>query len=307
MRLAVLADVHGNLPALEAVLADARQHGADDFIVAGDFVDRPQPLETLQLLRDLGGWVIRGNREDYLLAYHTGEAPDTWRESERWFGLRWIYRRLDPEALEFIASLPEERVVDIGEAPPIRIVHASPTGPSELPLPDHDPAALDLYRKAGLFAVSYTPIALEFALAHCREPVLVCGHSHIPWKYEQEGRMVLNPGSVGAPLNGDPRAQYALLTSHSGYWQAEHRAVSYNLDRIRAAYHASGLLSAEGAYAQAMLLCIETGQNIPGRLISHFAQLARQAGFKDRRAIPEAIWEHAVATFNWETAAKGPE
>ena len=307
MRLAVLADIHGNLPALEAVLADARQHGADGFIIAGDFVDRPQPLETLEVLRDLGGWMIRGNREDYLLAYHTGEAPDTWRESERWFGLRWTYHRLDPKALEFIAGLPEERVIAIGDAAPIRIVHASPTGPSELPLPDHDLAALDLYRKAGLFAVSYTPIALEFALAHVGEPVLVCGHSHIPWKYEHEGQMVLNPGSVGAPINGDPRAQYALLTWHRGYWQAEHRAISYHLDRIRAAYHASGLLISEGAFAQAMLLCIETGQNVPGRLVSHFVRLADQAGFKDRSTVPEALWEHAVATFDWEAAARGPE
>lgn len=307
MRLAVLADVHGNLPALEAVLADARQRGVEGFIVAGDFVDRPQPLETLERLRDLGGWMIRGNREDYLLAYHTGEAPDTWRESERWFGLRWTYHRLDPEALEFIAGLPEERVIAIGDAAPIRIVHASPTGPSELPLPDHDPAALDLYRKAGLFALGYTPMALEFALGHCGEPVLVCGHSHIPWKYEQEGRMVLNPGSVGAPINGDRRAQYALLTWHRGYWHAEHRAISYNLDRIRAAYEASGLLISEEAFAQAMLLCIETGQNIPGRLVSHFVRLANQAGFKDRSTTKEAIWEHAVATFDWEAAAKDPE
>ena len=70
MRLAVLADIHGNLPALEAVMADVKRQGVDGLIVAGDFCDRPQPLEAVRAVQALGACAIRGNRENYLLAYH---------------------------------------------------------------------------------------------------------------------------------------------------------------------------------------------------------------------------------------------
>lgn len=302
MRLAILADIHGNLPALETVLEDCRQQHVEGCIIAGDFVDRPQPLQTIRMLQTLGCWTIRGNREDYLLAYDGGETSELWRSSAQWVGLRWIYDRIDRAALAFLAGLPAERVVAVGGTAPIRVVHGSPGSASALLLPNGDPVAMSLFDKADLLSLSYPKVELDKALTQFREPVLVCGHSHIPWKQELDGRLVLNPGSVGAPINGDVRAQYALLTWQYGRWRAEHRALPYDLDRIRAAYHESGVLAAEGAFARAILLCIETGQNVPGRLVDHFRQLATEAGYRDRNATPDAIWEQAVATFDWEAA-----
>ena len=116
MRLAILADVHGNLPALEAVLADVEQQKVDRILVAGDVVDGPYPLETLQVLRARRSWMIRGNREKYFLAYDSGDVPATWHTGDRYASVRWIYRRLDREALDFIASLPEQGTFDPGNA-----------------------------------------------------------------------------------------------------------------------------------------------------------------------------------------------
>jgi predicted phosphodiesterase len=305
MRLAVLADTHGNLPALEAVLADVKRHSVDGLIVAGDFVDRPQPLEAVRAQQALGACLIRGNRENYLLAYDGRDAPDHWRTSRQWIGLRWLYERLDREALEFIASLPEQRVFAVDGTDPIRVVHGSPASVTEFVLPSHDPVALELYREAGLMDSGYSQISLDKAFAQFREPVLICGHSHIPWKQEQDGRLIVNPGSVGAPINGDARAQYALLTWEDGRWKARHRAIDYDLDRIRAAYQESGVLAAEGAFARAILRGIETGQNVPGRLVSHYRRYAAKAGFPEPGAIPDAVWEQATATFNWDAAARG--
>lgn len=300
MRLAVLADVHGNLPALEAVLADVEQQNVDGIIVAGDFVDRPQPLETVRILRALGCWMIRGNRENYLLAYDRGDAPELWHVSTQWAGLRWLYRQLDREALDFMASLPEQRVITADATAPIRVVHGSPKSVTELLLPDRDPVAMAQYDHAGLLGLGYSQLSLDAALAGFDEPVLVCGHSHIRWSQEQGGRLVLNPGSVGAPINGDVRAQYAVLTWRRGQWQAEHRAIPYSLDRIRAAYRESGLLAQGGGFARALLRCIETGRNVPGHLLDHFHTLAAQAGFGDQDVVPDNIWEQAIATFDWE-------
>jgi predicted phosphodiesterase len=304
MRLAVLADTHGNLPAQEAVLADARQQGVDGVIVAGDFTTGgPQQLETINLLRSLGSWMIRGNSEGYLLAYGTGDASDAWRVSKQWASVRWSYLHLDRETLDFIASLPEQRVVALGDTAPIRVVHGSPQSPSEHLFPDSDPVSLDAFREAGLLSPDCDPVKLDKALAQVKEPVLVCGHSHIPWKQEQDGQVVLNPGSVGAPINGDVRAQYALLTWQAGHWQTEHRAIAYDLDRIRAAFSESGLLEEGGAFAHAWLLDIETGQNVSGRFVSYAYELAAEARYEGSDVVPDSVWEQAIATFDWEAAA----
>ena len=307
MRLAALADIHGNLPALEAVLADVQQQRVDGILIAGDSVGRPQPLETLRAIQALGAWIIRGNRENYLLAYDRGDAPDHWRVSKQWTGLRWLYHQLDRRSLDFLHALPEQQVIAAGSTAPIRVVHGSPTGVTDILLPDGDPAAMEKYRQAGLLDLSYTRLNLGEALGQFSEPVLVCGHSHIPWVQERYDRLVLNPGSVGAPINGDARAQYALLTWRGDRWQADHRAVAYDLERVRKAYEDSGLLTTEGAFAEALLRCTETGQNVPGRLVAHFRELAARAGFTAAGDIPDAIWEQAAATLDWEAAARGPD
>ena len=112
-RLALLSDVHGNLPALEAVLEDIRQHGVDGIIVAGDSTGGPQQGEVIDRLRATTEWIIRGNNEDYLLAYQSGEAPEAWWTSKQWAMMRWSYQQLDSETLGFIASLPSQRVVEL--------------------------------------------------------------------------------------------------------------------------------------------------------------------------------------------------
>jgi len=178
-------------------------------------------------------------------------------------------------------------------------VHGAPQGVSALLLPE-SPELLGLFDEVVLIDLGYRHVTLDEALAQIGEPVLICGHSHIAWQQRWDGRLVLNPGSVGAPLNGDVRAQYALLTWQDGRWQAEHRAVGYDLDRIRAAYRDSGLLTEGEAFTRAWLRTIETARNVSGWFVVHVSRLAAQAGFEDWDSIPEAIWSQAEATFDWE-------
>ncbi len=308
VRLAVLADVHGNLPALEAVLADVEQHGVDGIIVAGDLVGGgPQSVEVIRRLRSLRTWMIRGNSENYFLDYDSGKSPDGWYTSYQWAVMRWSYHSLDRETLDFIASLPEQRVVALDGTAPIRVVHGSLQSPSGRLFPDRDPARLHWFRKARLLPPDRDPDKLDLTFEQINEPVLVCGHTHIPWKQEQDGRLALNPGAVCNPLNGDVRAQYALLTWLDDRWQVEHRAVPYNLDRIRTAFRESGLLAKGGAFARACLLGIETGQNVAGHFLSHVYGLAAEAGFEDCDVVPDGIWDRAVTTFNWNEFAKSKQ
>ncbi len=193
MRLAVLADIHGNLTALEAVLTDIRARGVDGYIVAGDHVNGgPRPVEVVRQLRALNAWMIRGNTDNYLLDLHAGIAPDAWRTSKQWAVTRWSYHHIDAEALNYIALLPEQCTVDLLGAAPIRVVHGTPRSASEHLIPN--PATMELFRRAGL--VHRIPVSDSFSrtLAEISETVLVCGHSHIPWQHESNGRLALNLG-----------------------------------------------------------------------------------------------------------------
>lgn len=305
MRFAVLADIHGNLPALEAVLADAERQSVEGIIVAGDFLDRPQPLEVSRVVQGLGACVIRGNREEYLLAYARRDAPDHWRTSKQWTGVRWLCDRLDREAWDYIESLPQEGVFTADGVDAIRVVHGAPGSATGLVLPCGDPVAMALYRQAELLGLSYRRVSFDDAVAQVDEPVLICAHSHIPWKQEQGSRLVVNPGSVGVPINGDARAQYAVLAWEAGRWEAEHRAVAYDLKQIRAAYDESGILAVDGAFGRALLCSTETGLNVFGWLMSHCRRHATEAGVPESEAIPDAIWDEAATTFDWEGAGCG--
>jgi putative phosphoesterase len=288
MRLAVLADIHGNLPALEAVLEDMRRYEPDGILVAGDLVlGGPQPNEAVRRLRSASGWIIRGNGDTQLIRYAAGDAPPAWHTHLQFGILRWTHRTVDQDTLAFLKALPEQCVVEATGTAPIRVVHGSPGHPSASIFPDKEPAALDL------------------ALAQVREPVLVCGHTHIPWQVEQNGRLALNPGAVSGPLNGTIGAQYALLTWQGDRWQAEHRAVGYDLGRLRAAMRETGSLEEGGALMRAFLLGMETGRDFGKDFLTHAYGLAARAGFEGCDAVPDEAWERAAATFDWEEASHG--
>lgn len=306
MRLAILADIHGNLPALEAVQDDVQAYGVDRILVAGDLTGGPQSQPVLDRLRGLDAWCIRGNREEYLTALDAGAVPDYWRESEQWAPLRWEYRRLDRAALDWISALPGPRVFAADGASPIRVVHGSPNSVRE-PLFSQDEAVLKWFREAGFAESELGPERLEAVWASLVEPVLVCGHTHVSWAEEREGRLITNPGSVGAPLNGDVRAQYALLEWDGERWQVTHRAIPYDLERVRRVFGESGYLAEGGPYARAWLIGIQTGMYVWGRFLAHARRLASEGEEAARQAGIAGVWDRAVETFDWDRYARGDE
>jgi putative phosphoesterase len=296
VHLAILADIHGNLPALEAVLDDAERHRVDGIVVAGDLTGGPQDTQVIQRLRSMSSWMIRGNREEYLLNFDM-------QPGKHWAFLRCLYHLLDNNTLDFIASLPGQRVLAVNGVEPIHVVHGSTQSSRDRLLPEHDQVTVKIFKEAGLLSPNGDQIRLVGpTLDEIDENVLICGHTHIQWVQKHEGKLALNPGSVGLPINGDPRAQYAILTQQGNHWRAQHRAVPYDIERIRAAFHENGLLKKGGGFARACLLNMGTGQNVPGRFIEYAYQVAAKAGFRTNDVIPDDIWEHIEATFDWESA-----
>ncbi|MFQ6013707.1 MAG: metallophosphoesterase family protein [Thermoplasmata archaeon] len=185
VRLALISDVHSNLPALEAVLAAAEEAGADRVFHAGDVVGyNPYPMEVVRLLQSEGVRSIQGNHDR---AAVSGDA--SWFNPYAARAIDWTRSQLDKSAERFLAGLPLELDANLADTR-LRLVHGSPADPDEYVFPHQ--ADGSLLKLAGT-------------------EVLIMGHTHIPFVREGEEGLILNPGSVGQPRDGDPRASWALL------------------------------------------------------------------------------------------------
>jgi putative phosphoesterase len=203
MRVAALYDIHGNLPALEAVVAELE---ADAVVVGGDVASGPMPLETLELLRSLEQPVhyVRGNADRVL---DLDGIPEPNRSARL-----WVAERLSEDDLRFLNDLPLDVVVD-----GVRFCHGAPGSDVET-------------------ITRLTPDErLRTLLAGVREPTVVCGHTHVQFDRVVDGRRVLNAGSVGYPYEANPGAYWLLLGE-----DPEFRRTSYDVEGAMRRIEATG-------------------------------------------------------------------
>lgn len=217
MRVAVLSDIHGNLPALEAVLLDIERQRVDRIVDLGDLCSGPLwPRETADRLISLGWPTIRGNHERQLIetAIDRMEASD-----------RYAAATMRQDQLDWMAALPATLKLD-----ELLLVHGSPRSDVE--------CLLETVTAAGMRTATAGEVGER--LGDAAAPLTLCGHTHLQRTWTLgDGRMIVNPGSVGLPAyrddrpfphsadSGSPHARYALLTRGSG-WRVEFRRVEYD-------------------------------------------------------------------------------
>jgi predicted phosphodiesterase len=238
-RIAILADIHGNLPALEAALADLKRVAPDQVIVNGDVINRgPQSKECLAAVRATGWPVIFGNHEEYVLLADDGNPPPGW-ESDWWLPTRLVAEELSAEEIAYIRAMPWDYVVDVPGLPGIRIVHGSMRALNDgIGFWLSDDELLDAIRAAP-------------------EPVVIGAHTHRTFERRVGDRWALNCGAIGVPFNGNPAAQYLVMTGARGVWQADFRAVPYDRTPVYAAWERTGYLQRSMA-AQVFKYEVET-------------------------------------------------
>jgi predicted phosphodiesterase len=172
-RVAALYDVHGNLPALEAVLAELDREPVDAIVCGGDVAAGPMPSEVLELLRERDAQFVRGNADR--------ELRD------------WDAERLTAEQLDFLRALPLTVSLDVDGLGPVLFCHATPRSDEEI--------------VTRLTADEEVAATLEGV----SELVVVCGHVHVQYDRRVGGHRVVNAGSVGLPYEGRAGAFWALL------------------------------------------------------------------------------------------------
>jgi putative phosphoesterase len=220
MRIAVLADIHGNIVALEAVLKDMKLEGSFDYIIVpGDlFAFGPAPNEVFAVLQELpNALYLAGNTDRYLVeqTYPVKGGGSGWQE-KLLLSFQWTAEHLVEEAIRFLETLPATQVLQEGKRQ-LLAVHGSPRSDEE-----------------GL-TVKTKSEHLREMLIDPQVAVLVCGHTHVPMDRLINGMRVVNAGSVGLPFDGDPRACYAIISNlaDNGYGptQVELRRVVYDVDK----------------------------------------------------------------------------
>jgi putative phosphoesterase len=209
--VAALYDVHGNLPALEAVLAEVDALGPDAIVVGGDVASGPMPVETLDALRARGALFVRGNA-DRVLDLRGANDGEAWVRARH-----WVADRLGEERLAFLAALPLDLTLELGGLRRVRFCHGAP-GSDELTITRLTPNE-----------------RLRELLAGVEEHVVVCGHTHLQFDRVVDGIRVVNAGSVGAPYEAESGAYWAVLGD-----DVEFRRTAYDVEAAVATIAATG-------------------------------------------------------------------
>lgn len=219
MRIALLSDIHGNLAALEAVVADLSSRGVDRIVNLGDLVSGPLlPLETAQYLLARDWLTIAGNHERQLLTLGPGE---------RGLSDEYAHSCLTDQELDWFRTFPASVQLDSE----VFLCHGTPV----------DDNHYFLESVVGDHTLLASPGEIEERLAGQTSAVVACGHTHVPRSVRnRRGQLLVNPGSIGLPAffhddprhhsvqNGSPDARYAILERGPGGWTVQHLTVPYD-------------------------------------------------------------------------------
>ena len=227
MRLALISDIHGNLPALEAVVQEIGGEDVDEIVCLGDVAVGPQPGETLDRVRELGCPVVLGNWDAYFVQGFPEQPNEIGRQlvemGEWWAG------HLSAEQRAFIATF-----VDALERPGLVAFHGSPRSYED-------------------FIYATTPDQeLSEMLDGTRAPLLAGGHTHFAMVRHFDGALVVNPGSVGLPfvkqetvMRISPWAEYAIVDSENGQLSVDLRRTAFDVASLLELIRNSGMPHAD--------------------------------------------------------------
>jgi putative phosphoesterase len=235
-RVAVITDIHANLPSLQAALARIDELGVETVYCGGDLVGYgPHPNEVCALIAERAIPTIYGNYdyaiardlEDCGCAYITQHDRELGRQS-----VAWTLEHTDQVSKDFMRELPFDLRFDVGSAA-VHLVHGSP-------------------RKVNEYLFEEKPARLYERLAGAEEGgVLVFGHTHKPWVHEYGGVLFVNCGSVGKPKDGDPRGAFAVLEAADDGIEVTIERVSYDAEAVAAHVREAGL---PAEYAEKLLV-----------------------------------------------------
>ncbi len=239
MKIATLYDIHGNLPALDAVLAELEKVQPDLIVIGGDVVPGPIPRQTLARLAQLGDRArfIRGNGERDVVGAFDGLPFDPILGKQVRETISWSARQLDQSGRDFLAQWPLVLTLSVDGLGSVLFCHATPRNDMDIFTPNTPQERLKTF------------------FSGVEAQVVVCGHTHIQFEMRVGNTRILNAGSVGMPYADRPGAYWLLL----GPQGVEFRRTEYDLEKAAQQVRESGYPQA-GEFADENLLTVPSAQ-----------------------------------------------
>lgn len=273
MKLAVLSDIHGNWPALEATAADVDAWRPDLVLVNGDVVNdgpsNPACWRYVARRRQDDGWLLlRGNHEEYVAEWRNPATPRRGPAYDLIRLSRWTYEQLGGR-VEELAALPDQWQTVAPDGSRLVAMHGTLLG-----------------NRAGIYPFTSDEEARRRVVRGAA--VFLTAHTHVPHVRALDGALIVNTGSVGIPGDGDGRAAYGRLTwTRAGGWRAAIARVAYDRATAERDYFTSGFLDEAGPEAELSLVQFRLSRDVRTR----WAALFRERILREELLLAEAVEE----------------
>jgi predicted phosphodiesterase len=306
-KLALISDVHGNLPALEAIVADAKQRGVERFLLLGDYItDFPFPNEVAEFLRNLDNAVIiRGNKEE---RFEQLRANPELLQSEQMAAARWNMRELTGENESYLFSLPDTATLEFcGETlfathsvrefnyslSRLRQTNSSWYRDEQL----RQPFPRSEYISKLTDAIAASP-ELATELTELPRGIYAYGHNHLQAHFRLGDKLFVNPGSCGLPCDFEATAPYTILTAKDGNIAVEEIRVNYDIAGLITAIKTSAMYSAAQVWCDLIIHSIQIGRDIVNDFVQYAFSLS-QISHRENAVVSDEIWREAWATWDY--------
>lgn len=283
MKIALISDIHGNTPALDAVLRDAAKRGVDRYVFAGDYIfDNPFPNEVTERLRGFSDAVIiKGNKENYLDGMEK-EDPSAW-QYDQLAALYWTYRELTEDNRRWLMGLPQEARLPLEKGKQLYTVHYIEKLDGRMTKTDCCSSRYaNRMRRAPFTHMEYLQeIQQRQDLQWLQEldaSVIVTGHTHLQWYFRHGDVLWINPGSCGQPLDFDPLAPYSILHVCDGVCSVEELRVPYDLDRLAQSYQTTGIREAAPVWMTLIERALYSGEDVFSAMFAAAGEIAARKG-----------------------------
>ena len=305
MIYAIIADVHGNHTALEAVVSDAKKIGAKGYLLLGDYIrDTPKLNEVVDTIRNLPNCtVILGNGDKGVLSLDETQPEQC--ELEQMYPNFWTYHNLSAQNLNYLKSLKESADITLSNGKMLHLSHS-------IGLISHQPRLGAFHSGDYAKKMDSQPFSFEegiqdmqtagetFAHEIAEYPGDIClyGHNHLQFLGSVGNKTLCNPGSCGLPLDYNICAPYAILSDESGEVEIELHRIKYDVDKTISDIQEFTGIPQLIIWRKLWISLLKTGSDTP---MSRFWQHAREIG-GNSFPMDNDVWRKIVATYRFDPA-----
>lgn len=304
MKFAIISDIHGNYPALDKVIEDAKLNNVDRFIFIGDYIfDLPFSNEVVQCISKLKNTdIILGNKETYLKGLSKDNQSD-WVYNQMG-AVYQTYRELSTETMNFISTLREEVYIPLESGNFIYANHYTKGMPHQT---KQDCTSSSFHKKMLESPFSHEQFLADFEMLinqddykkmfnEINAKIILMGHNHLQCYGYCGEKLIINPGSCGVPLDLDNRAAYTILEeTHSGFNVIEKR-VEYDIEATIQSTKKTKIYECGTIWCELVFLAIRTGRDYYGMFFEIASEIAFSKGEKGNFFTNET-WQQAYDIF----------